>query len=73
MAKNRVRTCSSKNCKEKYFAKGFCRRHYRQTPEEFAIALDDNSKLELLDETITTLEDIRKNIKNLKAEKGIIA
>ena len=33
MAKNRVRTCSSKNCKEKYFAKGFCRRHYRQTPE----------------------------------------
>ena len=43
------------------------------TYEEFAIALDDNSKLELLDETITTLEDIRKNIKNLKAEKGIIA
>ena len=33
MAKNRVRTCSSKNCKEKYFAKGFCRRHYRQIPE----------------------------------------
>ena len=33
MAKNRVRTCSSKNCKEKNFAKGFCRRHYRQTPE----------------------------------------
>ena len=33
MAKNRVRTCSSKNCKGKYFAKGFCRRHYRQIPE----------------------------------------
>ena len=33
MAKNRVRTCSSKNCKEKYFANGFCRRHYKQTPK----------------------------------------
>ena len=37
MAKNRVRTCSSRNCKEKYSAKGLCKHHYdrkyKQRPE----------------------------------------
>ena len=33
LVQNRVRTCSSKNCKEKYFAKGFCKHHYEQSPE----------------------------------------
>ena len=38
------------------------------TYEEFAVALDDSSKLEMLDETITTLEGIRKNITSLKTK-----
>ena len=38
LVQNRVRTCSSKNCKEKHFAKGFCRHHYEQSPEAKAKA-----------------------------------
>ena len=38
LVQNRVRTCSSRNCKEKYYAKGFCSRHYAQTPERKAKA-----------------------------------
>jgi len=37
MDKNRVRTCSSKNCKEKYYAKGFCKHHYQHSSERKAI------------------------------------
>ena len=33
MVQNRVRTCSSRNCKEKYYAKGFCKHHYERSPE----------------------------------------
>ena len=33
MVQNRVRTCSKRNCKEKYHAKGFCKYHYEHTPE----------------------------------------
>jgi len=36
LVQNRVRTCSSKNCKEPYSAKGFCRHHYNQSPERKA-------------------------------------
>ena len=36
MAKNRVRTCSKRNCKEKYCAKGLCQHHYNQSPERKA-------------------------------------
>jgi vacuolar-type H+-ATPase subunit I/STV1 len=42
----------------------------RTTYEEFADALKDTSKIEMLEETITTLEDIRRNIQNLQAEKN---
>ena len=40
----------------------------RATYEEFAVALKDTSKTELLEETITTLVDIRKNIQNIQAQ-----
>ena len=33
MTKNRVRTCSFRNCKEKYYAKGLCKYHYERSPE----------------------------------------
>ena len=37
LVQNRVRTCSSRNCKEKYSAKGLCKHHYdrkyKQRPE----------------------------------------
>ena len=33
MAKKPIRICSSEGCKEKYYAKGFCRKHYEQIPE----------------------------------------
>lgn len=39
--------------------------------EDFAVALDDNSKLEMLEETITTLEGIRDNIDNLSKQRGV--
>jgi len=42
----------------------------RTTYEEFAVALKDTSKIEMLEETITTLEDIRRNIQNLQAERN---
>ena len=38
LVQNRVRTCSIRNCKEKYSAKGFCRHHYEQSPEAKAKA-----------------------------------
>ena len=31
--KKTVKTCSSRNCKEKYYAKGFCKYHYEHSPE----------------------------------------
>ena len=40
------------------------------TYEEFAVALKDTSKIEMLEETITTLEDIRRNIQNLQTDKS---
>ena len=43
------------------------------TYEEFADALDDSSKLEILDETITTLEGIRKNITSLKTREEVMS
>ena len=42
----------------------------RTTYEEFAVALKDTNKMELLEETITTLEDIRNNILNIQSQKG---
>ena len=33
MVQNRVRTCSKRNCIEKYYAKGFCKYHYEHRPE----------------------------------------
>ena len=36
MVQNRVRTCSIRNCKEKYSAKGLCKHHYNQSPERKA-------------------------------------
>ena len=36
LVQNRVRTCSIRNCKEPYSAKGFCRHHYNQSPERKA-------------------------------------
>jgi len=36
LVQNRVRTCSSRNCKEKYYAKGFCKHHYTQSAERKA-------------------------------------
>ena len=33
LVQNRVRTCSIRNCKEKYYAKGFCKYHYEHSPE----------------------------------------
>ena len=42
----------------------------RTTYEEFAVALKDTSKIEMLEEAITTLEDIRRNIQNLQAERN---
>ena len=36
LVQNRVRTCSKRNCKEKYSAKGLCRHHYNQSPERKA-------------------------------------
>ena len=42
----------------------------RTTYEEFAVALTDTDKMELLEETITTLEDIRNNILNIQSQKG---
>ena len=46
LVQNRVKTCSSKNCKEKYFAKGFCRHHYEQSPERKAYLKKYHSKPE---------------------------
>ena len=36
LVQNRVRTCSIRNCKEKYWAKGLCQHHYNQSPERKA-------------------------------------
>ena len=36
LVQNRVRTCSIRNCKEKYWAKGLCKHHYNQSPERKA-------------------------------------
>ena len=45
----------------------------RTTYEEFAVALKDKNKMELLEETITTLEDIRNNILNIQAQESVTA
>ena len=39
--------------------------------EDFAVALEDNSKLEMLEETITSLEGIRDNIDHLSRQRGV--
>ena len=44
LVQNRVRTCSSRNCKEKYYAKGLCQHHYNQSPERKASRLTPEFK-----------------------------
>ena len=43
----------------------------RTTYEEFAVALTDTDKMELLEETITSLENIQNNILNLQSQKSV--
>ena len=45
----------------------------RTTYEEFAAALNDTTKMELLEDTITTLEEIRMNIQNIQSQKSVTA
>ena len=39
--------------------------------EEVVVALDDNSKLQMLKETIETLEGIEENIDNRSKDSGV--